>query len=89
MMVLHEWGSKYWDRHSEIKALVGNEIIAAMSNTGVSVFALGRLTRVFRGVDSSNFSGIANAIEKRISAYDDEEEEEEGQEQVDREDVAP
>ena len=70
-----EWGSKNWNRHGEIEALVGNGTIKAMSKNGVCVFGSTRLTRVFRGVDEVNFSGILNAIEKRTSSYDDDDDE--------------
>ena len=75
--VFLEWGSKNWDRHAEVDALVASEIIKAMSRKGVCVFGSTRLTRVFRGVDEINFGGILSAIEKRISSYDDEAEDDE------------
>jgi len=78
--VFLEWGSKNWDRHAEVDALVASELIKTMSKKGACVFGSARLTRVFRGVDEVNFGGILSAIEKRISSYDDEDEKgEEGQ----------
>ena len=76
--VFLEWGSKSWDQHEQVKALVGNEVIQGMSDGGVCIFGSSRLTRVFRDVDRSNFGAVLNAIEKRVSSYDDEDEAEEG-----------
>lgn len=79
-----EWGAKSWDRHAEVKALVGNEVINGMSDKGVSIFGSSRLTRVFHEVDKSEYGGVVSAIESRMSSYDDNEEEGESvEEEVD------
>jgi hypothetical protein len=76
-----EWGAKSWDRHAEVKVLVGNEVINGMSDKGVSIFGSSRLTRVFHEVDKSEYGGVVSAIESRMSSYDDNEEEGESDEE--------
>ncbi|MBR1201978.1 MULTISPECIES: RNA-directed DNA polymerase [unclassified Bradyrhizobium] len=73
--VFLEWSSSGWLRNSEVKNLLTNDTLKAMSEKQVFVFDAERLTRVFSGIEESKFSDIAHAIEFRVSSYDAEPEE--------------
>jgi hypothetical protein len=75
--VFLEWGSSAWYRNVEVKALINNDVMGALTAAGVFLFDPERLTRVFSGVEASKFSDITRAIETRVSSYDDEEDDEE------------
>ncbi|WP_161790503.1 RNA-directed DNA polymerase [Inquilinus limosus] len=68
--VLLEWISRGWPGKSKIA--IDHDVIKEMGNQNVTLFDSGRLPKVFQDVDESNFSDISEAIEKRVSIYDDE-----------------
>jgi hypothetical protein len=76
--VFLEWSSSGWHRNSEVKQLITNDTLKAMSEKQVFLFDDERLTRVFSGIEESKFSDILHAIEYRASSYDDEEDSNEG-----------
>jgi hypothetical protein len=43
-----------------------------MGDNGVYLFDKVKLTKVFSGVETPNFSSILSAIESRVSSYEDE-----------------
>ncbi|MHC2332972.1 hypothetical protein [Bradyrhizobium sp. USDA 4454] len=73
--VFLEWSSSGWHRSAEVKQLVTNETLKAMTEKQVFLFDENRLTRVFSGIEESKFSDIEHAIEYRVSSYDAETEE--------------
>lgn len=72
--VFLEWSATGWHRNAEVSALVNNDVVKEMIGRAAYIFDSERLTRVFKGVETSKFSDITHAIEARISSYDDESE---------------
>ncbi|WP_262047911.1 hypothetical protein [Bradyrhizobium sp. Bra78] len=70
--VFLEWASTGWYKNEQINELVNNDVIKELIGLHAYVFDADRLTRVFKDVEPSKFGDITNAIETRISSYDDE-----------------
>jgi hypothetical protein len=70
--VFLEWTARKWPENEKITAAVQNEIVASMGKAGVTLFDVERLTRVFEGVETSNFANVERAIERRPGLYEEE-----------------
>jgi hypothetical protein len=69
-----EWASSGWDGYAEVKKLSNNQLIDSMADEYVFLHDKGRLTRVFGDVAKEDYGSVVQAIESRISSYDDEDE---------------
>jgi hypothetical protein len=64
-----EWKSRGWAGHDQIES--GNEIITGLVEAKVTLFARASVPKVFQGISAAKFASILQAIEHRVSAYDD------------------
>ena len=64
-----EWTSRGWVSHDQIES--GNEVIESLADAKVTLFARASVPKVFQGISATKFASIMQAIEHRVSAYDD------------------
>jgi hypothetical protein len=74
--LLLEWKVRNWPRHEELQ--VANDLLAELIEQGVWLFDATRLPAVFNDFGPDEFTEVEQAIEKRSSQYDDEDEDEDG-----------
>lgn len=67
--VVLEWHSRQWKGHDAIQ--IDNEVVADLSKSNVTLFSRASVPKVFQGIDAAKFASILQAIEHRVSAYDD------------------
>lgn len=82
--VLLEWLARKWPNYKKLS--VDNDLIEAMSAKEVKLFNPQQLPRVFRGLDEASFGDVVEAIERRVSFYDDENEGEDDDDENDDQD---
>ncbi|WP_409018650.1 RNA-directed DNA polymerase [Brevundimonas vesicularis] len=69
--VLLEWHSRKWEGSKALR--LGNSTIEGMAREGVTIFARASVPKVLQGIDLAKYDSILQAIEHRVSAYDDDE----------------
>lgn len=67
--VILEWSVRGWPDHKRLN--IENDLISDLIKNEVTLFNTKRLPAVFSDVDESKFGAIAEAIEHRVSVYDD------------------
>lgn len=67
--VILEWQSRQWPGFEKLDA--GNDTIAALAKAKTTLFARASVPKVFQGIEAAKFASILQAIEQRVSAYDD------------------
>lgn len=72
--VMMEWVSRRWPNFRKLP--MENEVVTDLANKEVLLFQPGLLPRVFRNLQQTEFATVAQAIEHRVSFYEDEDEDE-------------
>lgn len=67
--VFLEWHSRKWPGYEKLE--LKNKTIEGMVKEGVTVFARASIPKVLQGIDFAKYASILQAIEHRVSAYDD------------------
>jgi len=67
--VILEWKSRQWTNHKKLK--IDDEVVKEMSSQSVTLFNSERLPPVFDDYDEADFGDVSQAIEARVSQYDD------------------
>jgi len=67
--VILEWKSRGWKGGEALDAT--NELIESMAEQEVTIYERESVPKVFQGVDIAKFTSILQAIEHKVSAYDD------------------
>jgi len=72
--ILMEWVTRQWPKFRQLT--IEHDLIAKMSAQDVVIFDAEQLPPVFRDVDEADFGSVEEAIERRISYYEDDAEDE-------------
>lgn len=67
--VILEWKSRGWKGGEALDAT--NELIESMAEQKVTIYERESVPKVFQGIDIAKFASILQAIEHKVSAYDD------------------
>ncbi|MBF0247273.1 MAG: RNA-directed DNA polymerase [Alphaproteobacteria bacterium] len=67
--IILEWKSRQWTDHNKIQ--IDDDIIKGMSSKTVTLFDSSQLPAVFDNFDEADFGDVSQAIEARVSQYDD------------------
>lgn len=72
-----EWVARQWLDFKKVKDSMNQPLIHAMAEKDVTILDVDRLPPVFADIEEADFGEVEEAIERRVSQYDDEDDDDE------------